>query len=179
MSSKGAKIPTPKPGPLEIAQADFLKSQKANVLDPIQSALMPAALPAASQAFNTTLTAPDRETIEGQFQQSKNDIINNAGGRGGFLRKAMTQNDISRAQAVSSAANQAKQTGISRALGLLGPAGFPGANTTISAGQGLVGSEQNRMNLGAQQQAAQGQGMGSLIGGLGSLGLAAYGMGLF
>jgi len=163
----------PKAGPMEQQQAEFLKSQKENVMDPTQKALMPVALPAAVQGFNTNLTAPERQTIEGQYKQSGNDIVNGAGGRGGMLRKAMTMNDLSRATTVATAANNAKQMGIQRALGLLGPAAFPGANTAVSAGQGLVGSEQNRAQMGQQAAASQNAGKGQMAGSLGGAALMA------
>lgn len=163
----------PKAGPLEQRQADFLQQQQTGVMQPIQKALLPAAMGPATQAFNTKLTAPERQTIEAQYKQSGNDIMNQAGGRGGMLRRAMTMNDLSRANTVSSAANQAKQQGIQRALGLLGPAGFTGANTNVQAGQSLVGAEQNRAQMGAQAAASQNQGKGQMAGGLAGAGLMA------
>lgn len=164
------KVKMPGPGPLENEQAKFLRGQRENVIEPVQAALMPAALPGAIQAFSTKLEAPDREALEGQFSQAKNSIMDQAGGRGGFLRRAMTMNDIARAQTVGNAAVNARQQGITRALGLLGPAAFPGANTTLQAGQGLVNSEQGRAQMAAQASAQQGQGIGSAIGGLASIG---------
>ena len=171
MGKSSAKLP--KPGPFEQQQAAMLQNQRENIMDPTQKALMPLALPAAAQGFNTNLTAPDRQTIEAQYKQSGNDIVNQAGGRGGMLRKAMTMNDIGRAGTVATAANNAKQMGIQRALGLLGPAAFPGANTAVSAGQGLVGSEQNRALRGQQAAASQNAGKGQAAGGLAAAGLMA------
>ena len=163
----GKSSPKVKIGPLEKEQADFMRSQRKDLIEPVQGALMPLALPSAMQAFDTRLMAPDREAIEGQFNQAKNDIM--AGGaRGGLLRRAMTQADIGRAGAVSRAAVQARQQGIERGLGLLGPAAFPGANTTMSAANSLVGGEQSRnaanAQMKAQGQAQTGQAIGTLAG---------------
>ena len=170
MGKSSAKLP--KPGPFEQQQAAMLQNQRENIMDPTQKTLMPLALPAAAQGFNTNLSAPDRQTIEAQFKQSKNDILSQ-NQRGGLLRKNMTMNDIGRANTVATAANNAKQMGIQRALGLLGPAAFPGANTAVSAGQGLVGSEQNRAQMGQQAAASQNAGKGQAAGGLAAAGLMA------
>lgn len=161
--------PKIKIGPMEIEQADFLRQQRKNVIEPVQGALMPAALPGAIQAFDTKLMAPDREAIEGQFKQVKNDVMA-SGARGGMLRRNMTLADTERARAVSSAAQQARQTGISRALGLLGPAAFPGAQTVIGGMGNLAAGEQSRAAQNAQLAAQNQSGFGSALGGLASLG---------
>lgn len=161
--------PKVKIGPMEIEQADFLRQQRRNVIEPVQGALMPAALPGAIQAFSTKLEAPDREAIEGQFKQVKNDVMA-SGARGGMLRRNMTLADTERARAVSSAASQARQTGISRALGLLGPAAFPGAQTVIGGMGDLASGERSRAGANAKLAAENQSGLGGALGGLASLG---------
>ena len=164
-----SSTPKVKIGPMEIEQADFLRQQRKNVIEPVQGALMPAALPEAIQAFSTKLEAPDREAIEGQFKQVKNDVMA-SGARGGMLRRNMTLADTERARAVSSAATNARQTGIARALGLLGPAAFPGAQTVIGGMSDLTGGERSRAAANAQMAAQSQQGLGSALGMLTSLG---------
>jgi hypothetical protein len=161
--------PKVKIGPLEVEQAQFLRQQRENVIEPVQGALMPAALPGAVQAFSTKLEAPDREAIEGQYSQLRKDI-GASGARGGLLRRNMTLADQERARTVSNAAVMARQTGIARALGLLGPAAFPGAQAVTAAGGQLAGGEQSRAAQNAQLQAQSQGGLGSALGGLASLG---------
>ena len=165
MGKSSGKVKLPAPGPLEQAQADFLNSQRTGVIEPVQNALMPSALPAAIQGFNTSLAPPDRQTIEAQYKQSGQDIMNQAGGRGGMLRRAMTMNDLGRAETVANAASNARQLGIQRALGLLGPAAFPGANTVIQGGQAAASGEQARRAEAANAAAGSNAGKGSMIGG--------------
>lgn len=164
-----SSTPKVKIGPMEIEQADFLRQQRKNVIEPVQGALMPAALPGAIQAFSTKLEAPDREAIEGQFKQAKQDTMA-TGARGGMLRRNMTAIDNARAQTVSNAAVQARQTGIARALGLLGPAAFPGAQTVIGGMSDLTGGERARASANANMAAQNQSGLGSALGMLTSLG---------
>jgi len=170
MGKGGGKVKLPGPGPLETEQAEFLKGQRRDVIEPIQAALLPAALPGAIQAFRTKLDAPEREALEGQYAQAGRDIMSGVGGRGGQLRNLMSLNAMDRARSISNAAINARQTGIQRSLGLLGPAAFPGAQSVLSAGQGLVGSERDRANMAAQAASQQAAGKGNALGGLMSLG---------
>lgn len=163
-------VPSLKPGPLEKEQAAFLKQQRHDVIEPIQAAGIPAAMPGFVQAFQTSLAAPDRQAIEGQFKQSMNDVMAGAGGRGGMLRRAMTDVSRARAETVANAVNQARQLGISRSLGLLGPAGFPGASTVINAGNQAAATEAQRRFQNAQMQAQAGSSKGGFAGGLMGLG---------
>ena len=143
----GKSAPQIKTSQAETNQANNLDWLQTNVQKPIVNTALPQALPALSQAFDTKLAAPDRQNIEDQYAQSKQDILNNAGARGGMLQQSLKDNMLGRASDIASAQNQARQTGITRALGLL-PAGFPGADTTLGASGQLAG-------LGAQRNAAQ------------------------
>jgi hypothetical protein len=164
--------PTIKTPQAETAQANNLYWLQDNVQKPIIDAALPNALPNLSQAFDTKLAAPDRQNIEDQYAQSKQDILNNAGARGGMLQQSLKDNMLGRASDIASAQNQARQTGINRALGLL-PAGFPGADSTLAASGQLanLGGQRNaaQANLNYQQNQANAQQSQQLFGGLGSL----------
>lgn len=169
----GAKI---KASPAEVQQAANLKFQLENVQKPIVGATIGPAIGALSGAFDTSLSAPERETIEGQFGQARENIIGQSGARGGMLQKQLVGLDTARAQDVSSAINQAKQRGTERALTLL-PSAFPGASSTMAA-QGNLARLGNERNVASAQQAAEGQrSLFSGIGGLLGLGLGGGGGG--
>jgi len=170
--SKGGGVPSLKPGPLEKEQAKFLQTQRENIIQPAQATLFGPALAAASQGFETSLSPRDRQTLEGQFAQNRSNILQ-SGQRGGLMQQMLSNTDTARAESVANAINQARQTGISRGLGAIGPTAFPGAQSIIAGGQNAAQSEAqriaaNQQNKIAAQQAA-GQGKGGLIGGLGSL----------
>ena len=168
------KSSAPKIGvsPSEAAQANNIQYLQENVQKPIINDVLPKALPALSQAFDTTLSTPDRQNIEDQYTQAHNEVLNNAGARGGMLQKGLKDVMIGRASDVGAAQNAARQTGIQRALGLM-PAGFPGADSTLSAAGQLAqtGAQRNAANasLAFQQNQANRQSMSSSLGGLGSL----------
>lgn len=169
---KGGGVPSLKPGPLEKEQAKFLQTQRTGIIEPAQATLFAPALGAAAQGFDTSLGARDRQALEGQYNQARNNILQ-TGARGGLMQNMLTNTDNARAESVANAINQARQTGISRGLGALGPTAFPGAQSIIAGGQGAAQSEaqriaQNAQNKIAGQQAA-GQGLGSMLGGLGAL----------
>ncbi len=172
MGKGGGDVPTLMPGPLEREQAKFLKTQRKNIIEPAQQALFAPALTAATQGFQTNLSAQDRQALEAQHNQARSDIMSR-GTRGGLMQQMLTNADIARADTVGNAINNARQLGIQRGLAALVPSAFPGAQSVMAGGQAAAGNEmaRNQANINAQIQAQQaaGQGKGATIGGLGSL----------
>ena len=188
----GGSAPKQKVSPSEIAMADIAKRQdlRSQMLekeweDPFRQMMMPQIMQTIGQnPFQTTLSAADRAPIEGQFKQAQASLMD-TGQRGGGLRSAMRGLERDRAMAISSAANQARQQGIGRALQFAG-----GALPNVGSIQGLEGSAMSGLqssadmfnkrqaaNNAAKQQSSAG--MGSLIGsgmGMAGMGLAAAGM---
>lgn len=163
-SGGAAKV---EPSPADIQQAQTLKMLRETVMKPIIGATIGPATSALGGAFETNLTAPEREAIEGQFGQARENIIGQSGARGGMLQKQLIGLDTARAKDVSSAINQARQRGTERALTLL-PSAYPGANTTIGAQGDLANrmNEINAFNTKVQTQANQNlfSGVGGLLG---------------
>lgn len=185
MGGKGgaAKVKT---SPLEQAQADIAKRQdtraqqmESQYLDPIRGVVTPQILQAlGTNPFSTDLNAADRHTLEAQFGQAKNNLMNTAAS-GGQLRSQMAGLERDRALAIGNAANQARQLGLGRALQFAGGA--------LPSQAGVTGQEQTALsglsaaNQSASQRAMQnaqiGQqnaaGIGQLVGtlGKGALGL--------
>lgn len=168
-SSKAPKIPV---SPAETAQADNIKFLQSHVQEPIIGAVLPNALGPLSQAFDTTLSAPDRQNIEQQYSGARKEILNNSGSRGGMMQKNLKDAMLGRASDIAFAQNQAKQQGINRALGLM-PAGFPGADSTLAAGGQLAsqGAQRNaaQANLNYQTQQANAASMRNSFGAMGGL----------
>lgn len=102
--------------------------------------------------------APEREAIEGQFTQARNNLLA-TGERGGQLNSQLNQLNVARAQSVSGLESNVRQKAFEDALrigyGVAPSVSFPafqGASNTLS---GLAG-------MGQQQQAAGGAGLGSV-----------------
>lgn len=116
--------------------------------------------------YQTTLPANDRQTIEGQYSQARNQVLN-SGTRGGQLQSRLAGLSRDRATAVSGATIDARQRGIERALGLV-PSAIPNAGQQMGTRAQLGSNEQNRLNTIAQMKAqasqSQGAGLGSLLG---------------
>jgi len=117
-----------------------------------------ASVLAGGRTDNLRVFAPERESLEGQFTQAKNNIIAQ-GERGGMLDRSLADVNIARAQAVSGLESNVRQKAFEDALrigyGVAPSVSFPafqGASNTLS---GLAG-------MGQQQQAAGGAGLGSV-----------------
>lgn len=168
---------TPKAGPAEKTMADIAQrqQQRAELLqttyeDPLRQQMQPMIQQALGlNPFRTSLSAADRQPIEGQFNQARSALMNTAQ-RGGQLRSAMTGLERDRAMAIGSAANQARQLGESRALqfgatGLPNVSSISGLSSQGQQGAGAVaGLESMRRQQGAAQQASLAQGIGQLGG---------------
>ena len=117
-----------------------------------------ASVLAGGRTDNLRVFAPERESLEGQFTQAKNNIIAQ-GERGGMLDRSLADVNIARAQAVSGLESNVRQKAFEDALrigyGVAPSVSFPafqGASNTLS---GLAG-------MGMQQQASGGAGLGSV-----------------
>jgi hypothetical protein len=179
----GGKAPKVKTSPSETAMADIAKRQdlrsqmlEKTYLDPLMQQQFPMIQEAlATNPFRTTLSAADRAPIEGQYNQARQSLMNTAI-PGGQLRRSMQGLERDRAQSIASAANQARQLGIGRALQLSSGTMPTMASTTgleQSAMSGLGNAAQmfNQRQQSQQQAGAQSAaGWGSLAGGaLGSI----------
>jgi hypothetical protein len=167
--SSAPKIQT---SPAETAQANNIEWIQNAIQKPIVDTVLPKALGPLSQAFDTSLSAPDRQNIEQQYSGARNEILNNSGARGGMMQKNLKDAMLGRASDIAYAQNQAKQQGITRALGLM-PAGFPGADSTLAASGQLSGQGAQRnaaqANLNYQQQQANAAQMKNSFGAIGGL----------
>jgi hypothetical protein len=170
----GGGSPTIPQSPSDKAQAKILEALEKSVGVPIRNAVVPQALQTLGGpgVYQTELPATDRGTIEGQYSQARNQILN-TGTRGGQLQSRLADLSRDRANAVSGATIDARQRGIERALGLV-PAAIPNAGQQMSTRSALGSNEQNRLNtiaqMNAQASQSQGAGIGSLLGaGLGLL----------
>jgi hypothetical protein len=128
--------------------------------------------------FQTTLSAADRAPIEGQYNQAKKSLMDTAVG-GGQLRRSMRGLERDRATTIANAANQARQTGIGRALQFGGGA-MPSMASNAGLEQSAMGGLGNAANMFNQRQQANQQassqssaGWGQLAGGLGGAGIMA------
>ena len=168
---------TPKAGPSEKAMAEIAKKQqqRAELLqttyeDPLRQQLQPMIQQAlGTNPFQTSLSAAERQPIEGQFNQARSALMNTAQ-RGGQLRSQMAGLERDRAMAISSAANEAMQRGQSRAL-QYGATGLPNvasiAGITSEGAEGTKSGaklEALRRQEGAAKQASLAQGIGQLGG---------------
>lgn len=174
-----SKAPKVKTSPLEQASADIAKRQDVRAqkmeqqwIDPIRGVVTPQILQAlGTNPFQTTLNAADRHTLEAQYGQAKNQLMNTAA-PGGQLRSQMAGLERDRAQAIGNAANQARQLGLGRALQFAGGA-LP-TNASLSAQEqgamsGLTAANQTasqRALANAQAQSQEAQGKGKGLGGL-------------
>src|SRR3990167_3246548 len=112
--------------------------------------------------FKTRLLPSERETIENQFTQARNAVIDTTGQRGGQLSKSLADLSIERARAVSGAEIDAAERGKRLALSLLAPAAFQESGEATAVGSVL---QDIRGQEGATSQAlmAGGMGIGALI----------------
>lgn len=174
---------TPKAGPSEKAMAEIAKKQqqRAELLqttyeDPLRQQMQPMIQQAlGTNPFQTSLSAAERQPIEGQFNQARSALMNTAQ-RGGGLRKAMTGLERDRAMAISSAANEAMQRGQARAL-QYGATGLPNVASISglsSQGQQGAGSGASLESMRRQEGAAKQSSMLGTIGGLVGTGIGAY-----
>lgn len=108
---------------------------------------------------NMRVFAPERESLEGQFSQARNSIISNTPNQGGQLNKSLSDLEVARAQSVAGLQSNVRQKAFEDAL----RTGFGVAPQTVfPAFQGATSILANQANMGAQQQAAGGAGLGSI-----------------
>lgn len=162
--------PSIKPSPLDKEQAAILKNLEATVGVPIRNIVVPQAMQTLGGpgVFQTSLPAPDREAIEGQYKQAQNQIMN-TGTRGGQLQSRLADLSRDRASDVAGATNQARQLGIERSLGMVNSA-LPNYGQQLSARSAAAQNDTERRLANAKMQASNQSAMGSGLGGL--LGLA-------
>ena len=185
MGGKGG-APKIKTSPLEQAQADIARRQDQRAqlmeqqwIDPIRGVVTPQILQAlGTNPFQTSLGAADRHTLEAQYNQAKTNTMNSAA-PGGMLRSQLGGLERDRANSIAGAANQAKQTGLNRALQFAGGA-LPTQgtiagqeNSAMSGLQAANASAATRAQQNYENQARQAAGKGNLAGqlGKGALGL--------
>jgi hypothetical protein len=106
-------------------------------------------------------TGPEREAIEGQFRNARENIIENTPARGGQMNQLLGQAEIGRAQAVSGLDAEIRRAALQgatqAAFGTPGPAfqGLAGAgNTYASLAQTTAGANQAKQDMGALAGAA-------------------------
>ncbi len=167
--------------PLEQQMADIAQRQDSraqnlemNYLDPLREIVTPQIIGALqTNPFQTKLSAPERAVYEQQFNQARNNTLN-TGARGGQLRQGLRGLERDRAGAIAAAANDAKQRGITRALGFTSGAVPTAAGTVSEALGGLSGMSAanstasqralSQAQMNAQNQSSKGSGIGSLLG---------------
>ena len=107
-----------------------------------------------------SITIPERETIEGQFANARENIIENTPGRGGQMNNLLGQAEIGRAQAVAGLDAEIRRAAFQGAM----QAGFgaPGPAFQGAAGAGNIYGD--IASTQAQQDAAKKQSTGALVG---------------
>ncbi len=141
--------------------------------DPLRQQVQPQISQALAQnPFSTKLSAADRGAYEGQYNQAKQTLMNTTG-PGGLLRSQMAGLERDRANAISGAASQARETGLQRALGASAGA-LPNAQLIAGmsnnamqglGGAGELGTERHIKNAEAKDSKGSqtGSGVGSLL----------------
>ncbi len=113
---------------------------------------------AGGRTDNLRVFAPEREAIEGQFTQARNNLLA-TGERGGLMSSNLNNLNIARAQAVSGLESDVRKNAFENSLrigfGVAPSVVFP----TMSNAAGLFGQQQA---MAQQQQAAGGAGLGSI-----------------
>lgn len=101
--------------------------------------------------------APEREALEAQYGRARENII--AGGeRGGMLNRSLADLETARAQSVAGLESDVRRRAFEDALRI----GFGAAPSTVfPAFQGAASTLGGMAQMGAQQQAAGGAGLGS------------------
>jgi len=185
----GKSAPKIKQSPYEKEMATIARQQQDRAMflqggweDPLRQQMQPQISEALAQnPYSTKLSAANRGAIEGQYNQAKQSTMNTAA-PGGLLRSQMAGLERDRANAISGASSQARETGIQRALGSAAGA-LPGAQLTNSmsgqALQGLSNANQtaaDRAKEQAKSNNAKGSETGEAAGGLASMAMMAWAM---
>ena len=165
--SKGGSAPKIKPSPLETESANQMREYYQTFQQPAQAAVGPQVMQGfgENQLFSKEPDAYARDTLEKQFGQAKNQILNNAPVRGGRLAQAMTGLAKDRAMGVSGLYAQKGAEARGNLLNML-PAIFPNAGANQAGMQNLAGLDANRRSLQARMTDQGQKDMGAGIGGL-------------
>jgi len=112
-------------------------------------------------------TAPERETLESQFTNARENILSRTPTRGGQLNETLADLETDRARAVTGLDVAASREALALGQGVA----FGAPAQAISGLGGAASQFGVAATRGAQASAAAGQGAGSLVGTLGSAGL--------
>lgn len=108
---------------------------------------------------NLRVFAPEREALESQFRQARENILATTPARGGQLNKLLADTEVARAQSIGGLESNVRQRAFEDSLRI----GFGAAPTAVfPAFQGATGTLAGLAGQGAQLQAAGGAGLGSL-----------------
>lgn len=169
MGKSGGKAPKIPTSPLETEQANQIRDYYQGFQKPTRDIVAPQVQAgfANNDLFSGKIDPYQRDVLEGQFRNAKNQILNTAPVRGGMLQNAMTGLAKDRAMGVSGLLSQAQEAARNRLTGML-PSIFPNAAASQQAGIQLAQSDQNRLaqntQMKAQSDQAFGQGLGGLLG---------------
>lgn len=165
--SKGGSAPKIKPSPLEIESANQMRDYYNNVQKPLQGQVTPQVQAgfAENDLFGKTPDPYARDTMEKQFGQAKNQLLNSAPVRGGRLAREMTNLQSDRAMGVSGLYAQKGQEARGNLLNML-PSIFPNAGANQAGMQNLAQMDASRRTQQAGLNAQGQQSMGSGISGL-------------
>ena len=119
---------------------------------------------------NMRVFAPEREAVESQFKNARENLLETIPARGGELNRRLVDLNIGRAQAIGNLEADVRRDAMNKAMQV----GF-GAAPTALGGLGNAGSiyGQNAA-LAQQREQAQKQGMGSTIGSIAGIAAMAY-----
>jgi len=166
--SKGGSAPKIKPSPLEIESANQMREYYQNFQQPAQAQVGPQVMQgfASNDLFSKTPDPFARDTMEAQFGQAKNSLLNSAPVRGGRLAREMTNLAKDRAMGISGLYAQKGQEARGNLVNML-PAIFPNAGANQAGMNNLAGLDANRRmqqaGMNAQGQQAMGAGIGGLL----------------